>query len=68
GGEDYELLATLPDPGAVEEARSELREGFGVSLTDIGAIIEGGLLAVDEDAAEGPLIEEGTMDGWDHFR
>jgi thiamine-monophosphate kinase len=72
GGEDYELLATLPDLDAVEEARSELREGFGVSLSDIGGIIEAkseeGLHAVLEDGTEGPLIAEGTMQGWDHFR
>jgi thiamine-monophosphate kinase len=67
GGEDYELLATVPDSrGAVEAARSELREGFGVSLTDIGVIIEaeGTLVAVEEDGAERPL----AIEGWDHFR
>ncbi len=72
GGEDYELLATLPDLDAVEEARSELREGFGVSLSDIGGIIDaksdGGLLGVHEDGTEGPLIAEGAVEGWDHFR
>jgi thiamine-monophosphate kinase len=72
GGEDYELLATLPDPAAVEDARSELREAFGVSLSDIGAIIEAeseeGLVAVDRDGTEGPLMTEGTIAGWDHFR
>jgi thiamine-monophosphate kinase len=73
GGEDYELLATLPDTtGAVEATRSELREAFGVSLSDIGVIIEGtseaegggALVAVDEDGTEGPL----AIEGWDHFR
>jgi thiamine-monophosphate kinase len=64
GGEDYELLATLPHSDAVEDARSELREGFGVSLSDIGAIIEEGLVAVDDDGAERPL----RIEGWDHFR
>ncbi len=72
GGEDYELLATLPDARAVEEAGSELREAFGVSLSDIGAIIEarsdGGLVAVDEDGIDGPLMTEGMIEGWDHFR
>ena len=70
GGEDYELLATLPDLDAVGDARSELREAFGVSLSDIGAIIErgGGLVAVDEDGTEGPLTTEGAIAGWDHFR
>jgi thiamine-monophosphate kinase len=73
GGEDYELLATLPDTGgAVEAARSGLREAFGVSLSDIGVIIEadgeaeseGSLVAVDEEGAERPL----AIEGWDHFR
>ncbi len=68
GGEDYELLATLPDLDAVEGARSELREAFGVSLSDIGSIIETGLVAVDENGTEGPLIAEGAIAGWDHFR
>ena len=68
GGEDYELLATLPDLEAVEEARSELREGFGVSLSEIGGIIDEGLLAVHGDGTEGPFIAEGAMEGWDHFR
>jgi thiamine-monophosphate kinase len=71
GGEDYELLATLPG-GAADAARSELRDGFGVSLSDIGVIIEaeseaeseGSLVAVDEDGSIRPLVVE----GWDHFR
>jgi thiamine-monophosphate kinase len=68
GGEDYELLATLPDLDAVQEAGSELREGFGVSLSDIGAIIEEGLVTVDEDGTEASLRTEGAIAGWDHFR
>jgi thiamine-monophosphate kinase len=76
GGEDYELLATLPGPEAVEAARTDLREGFGVSLSEIGDIIEakdagdgagegeGGLVIVGEDGMERPLMAE----GWDHFR
>ena len=65
GGEDYELLATLPDVGAVEAARIELKEAFGVNLTDIGRIVEGAdLTAVRRDGTERPL--EPT--GWDHFR
>jgi thiamine-monophosphate kinase len=63
GGEDYELLATLPSAEVVEGARAELREGFGVSLAEIGVIIEDGLVAVDEGGVEGPL----ETDGWDHF-
>jgi thiamine-monophosphate kinase len=72
GGEDYELLATLPGPDAVDGAAKDVREGFGVSLSDIGVIIEveggarseGGLVAVDEDGTERPL----EIEGWDHFR
>lgn len=63
GGEDYELLATLP-PGAVRPAAAKLAERFGTQLTDIGEIREGhGLMAVDSDGTERPL--EPT--GWDHF-
>ena len=48
----------------MEAARSELREAFGVSLSDIGVIIEGeasegALVAVDEDGAERPLRDRG---------
>ncbi|MGQ0670721.1 MAG: thiamine-phosphate kinase [Actinomycetota bacterium] len=62
GGEDYELLAAIA-PGAVVGARDELRERFGVTLADIGAIIEEGLCAVDRDGREFPLEPK----GWDHF-
>ena len=56
----------------MEAATSELREAFGVSLSDIGVIIEAGvrtegegaLVAVDEEGAERPL----PIEGWDHFR
>jgi thiamine-monophosphate kinase len=62
GGEDYELLAALP-PEGVPAARDELRERFGVSLTEIGGIIEGeGLSAIGPDGREAPLEPR----GWDH--
>jgi thiamine-monophosphate kinase len=65
GGEDYELLATLSDAEAVEAARTELKEAFGVALTEVGRIVDGaGLTAVEGDGTERPL--EPT--GWDHFR
>jgi thiamine-monophosphate kinase len=65
GGEDYELLATIPGADAVEAARVELKEAFGVSLTEIGRIVDGaGLTAIRGDGTERPL--EST--GWDHFR
>ncbi len=64
GGEDYELLATLPDRAAVDAARRELGEGFGVGLTDIGEITDGGsIVAVGSDGRERALQPE----GWDHF-
>lgn len=63
GGEDYELLATLP-PAGVEPARAALAERFGVRLSEIGAIVEGaGLVAVDPEGREAPL----PPSGWDHF-
>jgi len=63
GGEDYELLATI-DATAVERARSELDERFGVPLTEIGMIVEGeGPLTVDADGTTRPLEPA----GWDHF-
>jgi thiamine monophosphate kinase len=64
GGEDYELLATLPDVDAVTAGRAELRESFGVELTEIGLVVEGdGMVGVDRDGAERPL----EVSGWDHF-
>ena len=64
GGEDYELLATMPDEASVETARAELKESFGVPLVMIGRIVEGaGVTAVDEDGTERPL----EPIGWDHF-
>ena len=63
GGEDYELLATMPAE-SVEEAREKLDERFGVPLTVIGEIVEGsGVVAVEADGSERPLEPR----GWDHF-
>lgn len=63
GGEDYELLATLP-PEAVPEATTKLRERFGTSLTEIGEIRDGhGLAAEEPDGTTMPL----EPSGWDHF-
>lgn len=64
GGEDYELLATLPSPDALERARRDLHETFGVALTGIGTVVEGdGVVLVD---AAGDARRIGTT-GWDHF-
>ena len=63
GGEDYELLATMP-ADAVQGAGSRLSEDFGVRLSDVGEITqERGLLAVDADGRASALPPA----GWDHF-
>jgi thiamine-monophosphate kinase len=62
GGEDYELLATLP-ADAVEGAAETLAERFGTGLSVIGTVTEEGLRALSEDGTEGPLEPK----GWDHF-
>lgn len=63
GGDDYELLATVPAE-AVDAAARGLWDRFGTRLTDIGEIRPGrGLVAVEPDGAERPLEPK----GWDHF-
>jgi thiamine-monophosphate kinase len=62
GGEDYELLATI-DLTNLWRARADLHERFGVTLTDVGVIIDEGLVAVDAEGRESPLEPK----GWDHF-
>lgn len=65
GGEDYELLATMPDEAVLDAAKAELKEAFGVPLAVIGRIAEGaGVTAVDTDGTEHQL----EPIGWDHFR
>jgi thiamine-monophosphate kinase len=63
GGDDYELLATIPGD-AFDDAASALREGFGVTLSGVGDIVGGGqIVAVDAEGGERPLEPA----GWDHF-
>jgi thiamine-monophosphate kinase len=63
GGEDFELVATMP-PEVVKEAAAELEERYGTPLTDIGEIREApGLVARRADGTERPL----TPRGWDHL-
>ena len=63
GGEDYELLVTMP-AWAVEPAAEKLKERFGTPLTDIGEIREGDSLTITDDAGEEHPLE---AKGWDHF-
>jgi thiamine-monophosphate kinase len=63
GGDDFELVATLPVEG-LDGAVEALREGVGTELTDIGSIVQGeGLVALRADGSRTPLPEL----GWDHF-
>jgi thiamine monophosphate kinase len=64
GGEDYELLATLPEP-AVEEARALLDEGFGVPLSSVGVITA--QPGVEASGPGGPASVLAPA-GWDHFQ
>ena len=63
GGEDYELLATMPSESAAADAEAEVRDVFGIPLTTIGAIVPEGLEAVDPSGVSRPLARA----GWDHF-
>jgi thiamine-monophosphate kinase len=63
GGEDYELLVTMP-AGGFGRARDELQTGFGVDLSELGEVTEGsGLIGVDAEGRETVL----EAAGWDHF-
>jgi thiamine-monophosphate kinase len=63
GGEDYELLATLPFP-AVDRTARKLEERFGTALTDIGEVRErSGIVGIDARGGERALEPK----GWDHF-
>lgn len=61
GGDDYELLFTVPP----QKAKSLPRTFQGVSLTPIGSITQGSQLVVcEENDRERPLV----AGGWDPFR
>ena len=63
GGEDYELVVTLPDAAAAASADHDLRERFGVPLSAIGEIASDGLTLIETDGSEQAL----ELAGWDHF-
>lgn len=64
GGEDFELLATLPRE-SVDPAAATLAERFGTRLTDLGEILEEGegIVLSGSDGRDRPLDPR----GWDHF-
>jgi thiamine monophosphate kinase len=63
GGEDYELVATMPDMVALSEARERMRGSLGTDLSEVGEIVAGDSIVVVEDGAERTLVQT----GWDHF-
>lgn len=65
GGEDYELVATLPSTEAVAGASGELHETFGVRLTEIGTVVAGAGIAAEGSTPAGSSLAE---QGWDQFR
>jgi thiamine-monophosphate kinase len=61
GGEDYELLATVPRAGDVDR---QIEQAFGIRVSSIGTITEEvGLLAIGDDGRERALVPR----GWDPF-
>jgi thiamine-monophosphate kinase len=59
GGDDYELLFTLPP----DADATSLERGAGVAITRIGVIVAGAGVTVDGAPAERELVH-----GFDHFR
>jgi thiamine-monophosphate kinase len=62
GGEDYELLATVPGV-ALEELTADLADRFGTPLSLIGHIATGQGVTIED--ANGTRVLDPT--GWDHF-
>jgi thiamine-monophosphate kinase len=59
GGDDYELLFTLPP----DVDAASLERAAGVDITRIGAVVAGAGVTVDGSAAERDVVH-----GFDHFR
>jgi thiamine-monophosphate kinase len=59
GGEDYEILLTAP-PERAERVRVEFRRRFGIPLSRLGTVVEGGGVR-----CSGREVREA---GFDHFR
>ncbi len=63
GGEDYELLFTVPANQA-DTLAHELFVATGVKATAIGTISEGATLSIHRQGKNSPLLSK----GWDHLR
>jgi thiamine-monophosphate kinase len=63
GGEDFELLLTTP-PEQVPQMQAAVAE-IGVSLTDIGEVVEGEGVVLLDEADEQLHV---PTHGWDHLR
>jgi thiamine-monophosphate kinase len=62
GGEDYELVCTMP-PARVAAAQRALRRAGAAPLTDIGVIVRRERVVVHADGRRAAL----TPSGWEHF-
>lgn len=62
GGEDYEILATIPTERVAETA-ALVRERTGTTLTVIGRIVDGDGILLDSGEGTEPF----PSGGWDHF-
>ncbi len=64
GGDDYQVLVTVPDGRAA--AFVEAADAVGVAICEIGRIIEGaGVTLIGSDGQ--PICVAAGQDGWDHF-
>jgi len=64
GGEDYELCLTAA-PGTLQKWRGPFREAFGIPLTQIGRVVEGEGVYLEQVGGEMQPMER---EGFSHFR